>query len=67
MGRKEGQGCSRNEGTGDWKKLCDEGLHDLYSSINILGLNKSWRMSWQRHVGSSGRRKIHKCIQRLGG
>jgi len=39
MGRKQGEGCSRNEGTGDWKKLYDEGLHDLYSSPDILGLN----------------------------
>jgi len=56
MGRKEGEGCSGNEGTGDWRKLCDKGLHDLYSP-NILGLNESWRMSWQRHMESRWEKK----------
>jgi hypothetical protein len=43
-------GPKRNEVTGGWRKLHNEGLHNLYSSPNIIRMIKSRRMKWARHV-----------------
>jgi hypothetical protein len=40
----------RNEVTGDWRKLHNEELHTLYSSLNIIRMTKSRRMRWAGHV-----------------
>jgi hypothetical protein len=40
-------GPKRNEVTGDWRKLHNEELHNLYSSPSII---KVIRMKWARHV-----------------
>jgi hypothetical protein len=37
-------GPMRGEVTGDWRKLHDEELHNLYSSPNITRMNKLRRM-----------------------
>jgi hypothetical protein len=37
-------GPKRNEVTGDWRKLHNEELHNLYSSPNIIRMKKSRRM-----------------------
>jgi hypothetical protein len=39
-------GPKRNEVTGDWRKLHNEQLHNLYSSPNIIRMIKS-QMSWE--------------------
>jgi hypothetical protein len=39
-------GPKRDEVTGDWRKLHNEELHNLYSSINIIRMFKSRRMRW---------------------
>jgi hypothetical protein len=31
----------RDEVTGDWKKMHNVELHSFYSSLNIIGMNKS--------------------------
>jgi hypothetical protein len=49
-------GLKRDEMTGDWRKLNNEELHNLYSSPNIITMMKSWRMRWARHVARIGRR-----------
>jgi hypothetical protein len=35
---------------GDWRKLHNEELHNLYSSPNIIRMMKSSRMRWAGHV-----------------
>jgi hypothetical protein len=41
--------------TGDWRKLRNEKLHNLYSSPNIIRIIKSMRMRWAGHVAQMGK------------
>jgi hypothetical protein len=43
-------GPSRDEVTGDWRKLHNEDLHFLYSSPIIIRQIKSRRMRWTGHM-----------------
>jgi hypothetical protein len=49
-------GPKRDELTGDWRKLHNKELHDLYSSPSIIRIMKSRRMRWVGHVARMGRR-----------
>jgi hypothetical protein len=42
---------------GDWRKLHNEELHNLYSSPNIIRMIKSRRMRWAGHVPRMGAKK----------
>jgi hypothetical protein len=44
----------KREEDGTWKKLHNDELQNLYSSPNIVGVNKSRRMRWARHVARMG-------------
>jgi hypothetical protein len=39
---------------GDWRKLHNKDLHNLYSSPNIIRMIKSRRMRWAGHVARMG-------------
>jgi ribosomal protein L10 len=44
-------GPKRDKVTGEWKKLCNEELNDLYSSPNIIWVIKLRRMRWAGLMG----------------
>jgi hypothetical protein len=50
-------GPKRAEVTGEWRKLHDEELNDLYSSPNIIQVIKSRRIKWAGHVACMGERR----------
>ena len=47
-------GPKRSEVTGEWRKLHNEELNNLYSSPNIVRVIKSRRMRWAGHVARVG-------------
>jgi hypothetical protein len=48
-------GPKRDEVTGDWRKLHNEELYNLYSSPSIIRMIKSRMMRWAGHVARMGR------------
>jgi hypothetical protein len=50
-------GPMKNEGTGEWRKLHNEELRDLYSSPSIIRIIKSRSMKWASHVAQMRRRR----------
>jgi hypothetical protein len=49
-------GLKRDEVTGEWRKLHNDELHDLYSSPSIIRIIKSRKMRWESHVARLGKR-----------
>jgi hypothetical protein len=56
-------GTRRDEVTGEWRRLHNEELNDLYSSPNIVRVIKSRRMKWAGHVARMGEeRGVHRIL-----
>ena len=51
-------GRRRDEVTGEWRRLHNEELNDLYSSPNIVRVIKSRRMRWTGHVARVGEETV---------
>jgi hypothetical protein len=49
----------RGEVTGEWRKLHNEGISDLYSSPSIIRMIKLRRMRWAGDVAQMGRKRTH--------
>ena len=47
-------GSKRDEVTGEWRRLHNEELYDMYSASNIVRLIKSRRMRWAGRVARMG-------------
>jgi hypothetical protein len=50
-------GPKRDEVTGEWRKLHNEELRYLYSSLSIIRIIKSRRMRWAGHVPRVGEKR----------
>jgi hypothetical protein len=56
-------GPKRDEVAGEWRKLHNEELHNLYSSPVIIRQVKSRRMRWAEHVARMGEeRKVYRVL-----
>jgi hypothetical protein len=56
-------GPKRDEVTGEWRKMHNEELHNLYSSLHIIRQVKSRKMRWAGHVARMGQeRKVYKVL-----
>jgi len=56
-------GPKRDEVTGNWRKLHNEELSDLYSLPNIVRVVKSRRIRWAGHVARMGEgRGVHRVM-----
>jgi hypothetical protein len=56
-------GPTRDEVTGEWRKMHNEELHNLYSCPDIIRQNKSRRMRWAGHVACmAAERKVYKVL-----
>jgi hypothetical protein len=50
-------GPKRDDTTGEWRRLHNEELNDLYSSPNIIRVIKWRRMKWAEHVARMGAKR----------
>jgi hypothetical protein len=56
-------GPKRDEVTGEWRKLHNGELHNLYSSPDIIRQIKSRRMRWVGHVACMGEgRNVYRVL-----
>jgi hypothetical protein len=51
-------GPKKDDVTGEWRKLHNEKLHNLYSSQNIIRQIKSRQMRWAGHVACIGEERF---------
>jgi hypothetical protein len=54
----------KREEDGLWRKLHNDELHNLYSSLNIVRVIKSRKMMWEGHVAHMG--EGERCLQDFG-
>ena len=58
MVERDRLGPRRDEVTGEWRRLHNEELNDLYCSPNIVRVIKSSWMGWVRHVARMGEERV---------
>jgi len=52
----------RDEVTGEWRKLHNEELNDLYLSPNTVRVNLSRGMRWAGHVARMRERSVYRVL-----
>jgi hypothetical protein len=58
-------GPKRDEVTGEWRRLHNEEVHDMYSSPTVVRVIKLRRMRWVGHVARMGEgRGVHRVLVR---
>jgi hypothetical protein len=50
--------CNRDEVTGEWRRLYNEEVYALYSSLNIIRVIKLRRMRWPGHVARMEEKRV---------
>jgi hypothetical protein len=55
-------GPMRDAVTGEWRKIHNEELFDMYSSPNIFRVIKSRKIRWAEHVARMGERRGYKVL-----
>jgi hypothetical protein len=60
-------GPKRDKVTGEWRRLPEEELHNLYSSPNIIRVIRARRMRWAGHAASMPemRQERNRPLERL--
>jgi hypothetical protein len=56
-------GPKGEEVAGDWRRLLNEELHNLYISTNIIRVIRSRRMRWTGYVARSGTDQRAQCVE----
>ena len=49
----------RDEVTGEWRRLHNDELYALYSSLNVIWVIKSGRLRWAGNAALMGRGEVH--------
>ena len=57
-------GARRDEVTGEWRKIHNEELNDLYCSPNIVRVKKSIRIRWVVRVARMGTAQAYRGLWR---
>jgi hypothetical protein len=57
-------GPKRDEVTGEWRKVHNEGLCNLYSTPSIIRMIKLKRMRWEGHVARIEKRAAYRISVR---
>jgi hypothetical protein len=55
-------GPRRDEVMGDWRKLHNDELHNLYSSPKIIRMIKSRGIRWAGHVERKGEKNVYRIL-----
>ena len=50
--------CKRDEVTGEWRRLYNEEVYALYSSLNIIRVIKLRRLRWTGHVARMEEKRV---------
>jgi hypothetical protein len=56
-------GAKRDKVSGEWKRLHNKELYDLYPSANIIWVIQSRRIRWVGHLAQTEKGEVHMGFQ----